>query len=517
MLWIKNVAMIEKYKKQVNLKLKKLEINFKTWKNAREIAKAYNQEITIKETVSTFLETELGKIILIAGSVVVIFFFCFGSWIVFKQINKQDTTVAVNVKNKKKSPLKRVQNTQKVKDISNVNNIAPKKFVSRNANNSKSFSEGKINKSNVSYDVSNDNMTFFSKVKQFFSQLNYRTVAIPENIDKNNLAVDTKISSVSKSDKIMIASADSAAKKANTGNELTSVMKSAIKADYYMLVANKAKRQMFLLHQNNLQEWKVITQFNIEIGGGLAGRKVSAGDRRTPEGLYYILIRKDKYELSSIYGPLAYVLNYPNEIDKNEGRTGQGIWIHGTSENGAPVPTKGCLSLANKDIIELSKYIESGIGTPVLIVSDSTLVNPVLSPDYEMVDRERNKTISNQDLLLASVKDFLSNWEIAWESRDINNYQNFYSIAHFNSQGMNWNSWKEKKMQTFQIYDTINVTINKVSVSDWTDVSLEIKFLQNYKSDQKYFENGKKLFLEKDDGTWKITREITIPKEELLL
>ncbi len=513
--------MIEKYKKQVNLQLKKLEINFKTWKNAREIAKAYNQEITVKETVSTFLETELGKIILIAGVAIAIVFICFSLWIVFKQINKQDTTVALNVKNNQNLLLSRVQNTHTVKDVYNIFKRWQKETGPQLENNSKSISKDKKNSLTVSQNINNDKLTVFSKVKLFFSQLNYRTVAIPESIDKKNLIANVNKSSVSKIDKKVAASADSAIKKADTGiflvKEFSSVKKAAIKADYYMIVANKAKRQMFLLHQNNVQEWKVITQFDIAIGGGLAGRKVSLGDRRTPEGLYYILMKKDKNELSSIYGPMAYILNYPNEIDKKEGRTGQGIWIHGTSGDATPVPTKGCLSLANKDIVDLSKYIESGVGTPVLIVCDSTLIDPVLSPDYETVDRERYKTINNQDLLLASVKEFLANWKVAWESRDISKYQQFYSVAHFNSQGMNWNSWKEKKMQTFQIYNTINVTINKVKVSDWTDESLEVKFLQNYKSDQKYFENGKKLFLEKDDGIWKITREITIPKEELLL
>jgi murein L,D-transpeptidase YafK len=513
--------MIEKYKKRFNLQLKKLEINLKTWKNAREIAKAYNQEITVKETVSTFLETQLGKILLIAGVTVAIIFLYFSSSIVFKQIKKQNTTVLLNVKSEKNVALKKVPKTQTVKDVYNVNRREQKNAESRNVNYSKPVSDNKKNNSTVAVNVKKDSLTLIAKVKLFLSQLNYRTVAIPESIDKKSLIVNAIIPPVTKNDKSVIAPTDSVIKKSDTEIPVTmkpsSVKKSAIKADYFIIIANKAKRQMLLLHQNNLQEWKIITQFDIAIGGGLAGRKVSAGDRRTPEGLYYILMRKDKNELSPIYGPLSYVLNYPNEIDKKEGRTGQGIWIHGTSGNAAPVPTKGCISLANKDITELSNYIESGVGTPVLIVSDSTTVDPVLSPDYEMVDRERNKTISNQDLLLASVNEFLSNWKVAWESRDINKYQQFYAIEHFNSQGMNWNSWKEKKILTFQMYNTINVTINKVSVSDWTDNSLEIKFLQNYKSDQKYFENGKKLFLEKDDRTWKITREITIPKEELLL
>jgi murein L,D-transpeptidase YafK len=65
--------------------------------------------------------------------------------------------------------------------------------------------------------------------------------------------------------------------------------------------------------------------------GSQQGQKVTAGDKRTPEGLYLIIERKERYQLSSIYGPLAYVLDYPNEEetesqvepDRVSGFTGQ--------------------------------------------------------------------------------------------------------------------------------------------------------------------------------------------------
>ena len=33
------------------------------------------------------------------------------------------------------------------------------------------------------------------------------------------------------------------------------------------------------------------------------------------------------------YGPYAAVLNYPNKKDLEAGKTGSGIWIHGTGTN----------------------------------------------------------------------------------------------------------------------------------------------------------------------------------------
>jgi hypothetical protein len=52
---------------------------------------------------------------------------------------------------------------------------------------------------------------------------------------------------------------------------------------------------------------------------------------------------------------------------------------------------------------------------------------------------------------------------------------------------------------------------------DVSENSATLKFLQIYKSDKNSQQNGKQMVLEKINGSWKITREVTIPKEELLL
>lgn len=500
--------MLENYKKQVNLQLKKLEISYRTWKNAREIAKAYNQEKTLKDSAKTYFVEHYRTIILFSSIAVLVIALGIGVWFSVDQIKKGALTTFLN-------------KTKSEKNVARNNNNAINKISkTNNQHKTDQFRMGnKKEEVSRSATVKETGSMWTTKVKLFFSHLNYRTVAVPDSLNRGrDLMLNAE--NRNKNNKIkphIVKTSIEQEKAASTLLQPDISKKSFIKADYYLLLANKAKHQLYVLHQNAENEWKVVTQYEIAVGGGLSGHKVTAGDRRTPEGLYFILIRKEKNELSSIYGPLAYVLNYPNENDKKEGRTGQGIWIHGTQGDAGPVPTKGCVSLANKDIIDLSNYLENGVNTPIIIVNDSTMGEVATVPDYEMIDRERNRIIESQNQLFASIKTFLSDWENAWESRDISEYEKFYSVSHFKSQGMNWNTWKLKKIQTFEMYNSIEVTINNIMFSDWTDESLEIKFLQNYKSDQKYFENGKKLFLERDSGKWKITREVTIPKEELLL
>lgn len=512
--------MFEKFKNKFVLQLRKIEINYQSWKNAQDIAKAYSKDVSLKTTFSAFIETHLRKIIIYSSILMIGLVLTAGVWVTIVQVKKGLYTVSVKKTTQKTSISNVLVDTRK--KIKLEQQVSDKTGSIVDTQNSKNIVLSLPNKTtekiqNVSTIVKKDSKSsFIDRMRMLFSKLNYRTVAVSDSQQKKSVTKKRDSQVVVKETQVFIP-VDTPKVQADTVPSQNIQKKSTIKAEYFMLVANKANHLMYLLHQNENQDWKVVKEFEIAIGGGLTGPKVFAGDRRTPEGLYFILLKKDKSELSSIYGPLAYVLNYPNNIDVKAGRTGQGIWIHGTSGEAAPVSTKGCLSLANKNIVELLSYLEDGKGTPVLIVNDSTLSDPVAAVDYKDVDNKRIQIFSTQNQLLASVNTFLSEWVNAWETRDISLYQQFYSVEHFNSQGMNWGVWKEKKKQTFQAYNSIDVTVKNVKLSDWSDDSIEVKFLQNYRSDQKYFENGKKLFLEKDSGKWKITREITIPKEELLL
>ncbi len=133
----------------------------------------------------------------------------------------------------------------------------------------------------------------------------------------------------------------------------------------YMIVADKYDRVLHLL-KNQHGFWGIIKSYPIAIGVN-PGRKKHRGDKKTPEGLYFIIKRKEDIELNEIFGPLAFVLNYPNDDDKLESRTGNGIWIHGTVPGKVPVDTKGCLEMHNNNILKLAQYIKTGDLVPVII------------------------------------------------------------------------------------------------------------------------------------------------------
>lgn len=126
--------------------------------------------------------------------------------------------------------------------------------------------------------------------------------------------------------------------------------------------------------------------YRVGLGLSPVGNKVRQGDRRTPEGDFYIFIRNDK---SAFY--LSLGISYPNETHAERGlrdglitkdqylaikqalkaksrppqntKLGGDIYIHG---NGAGSDwTWGCVALDDRDMRELFKAIP--VGTPVRI------------------------------------------------------------------------------------------------------------------------------------------------------
>ena len=147
------------------------------------------------------------------------------------------------------------------------------------------------------------------------------------------------------------------------------------------IVVKKAKRRLLLFSAG-----KLVRTYRIGLGLSPSGDKVRAGDRRTPEGEFYIFTKNDK---SAFY--LSLGLSYPNTSHAERGlraglitraqydaitralrakqrplqntRLGGDIYIHG---NGAQSDwTWGCVALENEDVRELFDAVS--VGTRVTI------------------------------------------------------------------------------------------------------------------------------------------------------
>src|SRR3989339_372189 len=168
------------------------------------------------------------------------------------------------------------------------------------------------------------------------------------------------------------------------------------------------KNQTLFLYRSEAGEVQI--QYKIPCSTGeAAGVKQKAGDRKTPEGIYFL---KDEYEdqyLSPIYGTKAFPLDYPNLMDNRLGRDGSAIWIHGTNKVLKPMDSNGCVALENSSILKLAEYITLD-STPVILIEK-----------FNRIDKE---TVVKQE---QEINHLLDQWLKAVESGSYHEYLSFYS------------------------------------------------------------------------------------------
>ncbi|MCJ7596878.1 MAG: L,D-transpeptidase family protein [Desulfobacterales bacterium] len=254
-------------------------------------------------------------------------------------------------------------------------------------------------------------------------------------------------------------------------------------ADHAILV-DKSLQKIFVYHRDDLS--RPVKTFDCSTGEN-DGPKYKVNDRRTPEGVYFFTGSYDKKDLSPIYGVKAFPIDYPNPMDKKEGKNGYGIWFHGLNKPLKPRDTNGCIALENGDLEELASFIDIG-DTPVIITSKIEMA------DAEEVEEEA-------EALLKTLED----WRQAWEAKEIDKYMSFYN-SQFSSSSMDWHQWKQYKHRLAKKYGGINVGIDNISLFKNDGLVLSM-FNQKYGTGGFHSEGEKSLFLRQNSKEWKILGE----------
>ncbi|MGM0462655.1 MAG: L,D-transpeptidase family protein [Fibrobacterota bacterium] len=283
-----------------------------------------------------------------------------------------------------------------------------------------------------------------------------------------------------------------------------------------LLVADKNDRVLHLFRRTDFV-WNHIRAFPIA-SGSRPGMKNREGDLRTPQGIYFIVQKKNGNRLHQMYGPYSLVLNYPNRHDSAAGRTGSGIWIHGTAPDEFPIETKGCLALHNDNIKKLYNAIHEDTLVPV-VIHDRGGMNFEEIVDLEKIIAERQYILNKNDeeLALQQKRDtlrlffsrFVESWKDAWESMDMVTYRRFYDTSRFSAPGHTWQSWKKHKAATFERYSKISIAIDSLTIDNLTDTSATVEFRQVYESDVFRSVAPKTLSVRKTEDNWKIITEIS--------
>ncbi len=224
--------------------------------------------------------------------------------------------------------------------------------------------------------------------------------------------------------------------------------------------------------------------------GARSGSKMQEGDKKTPDGIYFLMKRLVGQQLDfSLYGKLALTMDYPNFFDELENRTGYGIWLHGVPDT-VPLTrgSRGCVVVRNQTLTEIDPQVDLG-KTPI-----------VISPKQSWVPATEAKKNSGE------LKAFLARWQKAWSEKDIKTYIDQYS-DRFTSLKMNRSQWEKYKSELATKYEKISVELGRPFALKQGSNAI-VKVLQRYKSDLHVDLGIKTLFLEKrDDSKWVIVGE----------
>jgi murein L,D-transpeptidase YafK len=253
----------------------------------------------------------------------------------------------------------------------------------------------------------------------------------------------------------------------------------------YAILVDKSTQKVLVFQRGHLS--KPVKEYRCSTGEN-SGPKSRKNDKKTPEGIYFFTKSFMKRELSSAYGILAFPLDYPNQMDKKQGRSGYGIWFHGTEEVLKPRDTNGCIVLENRDIKDLASYIRL-YETPV-IISDKI----VLVPHKKLKEDSKN------------LETIIETWAHAWEKKDIDRYMGIYS-QQFSSKGMDYDHWKAYKTRLAKTYGKINVNIENLQLFMAND-SILAKFDQTYSTTGFKSQGKKRLYLAKNSDKWRIVGEL---------
>lgn len=257
--------------------------------------------------------------------------------------------------------------------------------------------------------------------------------------------------------------------------------------EQYVFVVEKSSQSMWVYSTYKdapLATFKVTT-------GKQSGPKIAEGDLKTPEGIYFFtnIIKGPALPKSEDYGEKAFVLDYPNPIDRIEKRDGSGIWLHGAfdiNKTASPNNSRGCVVVSNKDLGEVSKYV-------ILHQTPIVIYDKVRYDSIENIQKKR-------EYFLSAMKD----WKTQWENKDIEGYIKYYH-PKFVYNKATLPQFKQTKERLNERYQFIRVILTEINPFFFQN-EYAVVFNQMYVSDLSFF-NSKKIQYWKEEGGLKIVDE----------
>jgi murein L,D-transpeptidase YafK len=227
---------------------------------------------------------------------------------------------------------------------------------------------------------------------------------------------------------------------------------------------------------------KIVSDYYVT-QGAQGNFKLKEGDNRTPIGTYFINGPVTQ-KLPDLYGYGALNIDYPNAWDRKKGRTGHGIWLHGTPSDTyarPPYASNGCVVLANPDVEMIFKLAKNG-SMPIVVVDKLEWV--------EVGVLEKNKTV---------MLEALEQWRVALEKGDLKGLDKSYSKSFSLTEG------DKKNIVT----NPSKIVLSNVAAIEYPGEA-DMVVTRFDQSTAQASVIRKQLYWKKESGNWKIILENTL-------
>ena len=250
------------------------------------------------------------------------------------------------------------------------------------------------------------------------------------------------------------------------------------------ILIDKSKNRLYVFQrQNDLLPPKLVKDFYVSTGK-LRGNKLIKGDLKTPEGVYFVTKWIPDGSLPDKYGIGAFPVNYPNELDSRLGKTGYGIWLHGTTSDSysrPPLDSEGCVVLPNIDLEAIKHLIKPG-KTPMIIAESIEWV------DYASWSNIRKDVLSS-----------IEDWRNDWQSLDVEKYLEHYDDKFWSGRH-NIKTWRARKKLLSNAKTYQRIKLDDISLFAYPDTATKqniivARFHQSYNSNNYKSEMDKRIYL----------------------
>lgn len=252
------------------------------------------------------------------------------------------------------------------------------------------------------------------------------------------------------------------------------------------MAVDMGRQQAFLVRNKNGELKKIKTMPCTT--GMRGGGKLLEGDRKTPEGVYFLEGKATGGLDFDSFGNTAFPLNYPNPVDRIQGKTGNGIMIHGRGRSFGPRQTLGCVVLENDDVDTLDRHVRIH-ATPVVIAESVSLTGKAGPPP---------------EIALGTW-----GWIKARERRE-NAFFEIYDPARFEkSSGTSFARFRQKTLQEFASGQWVDIRLDNLQVIAGPDYAVSVFAERTFPHGE---QGWRRLYWMRHIELWKIVGEEWIPQ-----